>query len=87
MPERHDQPAASRSESGIRSVLRVPPSGFAATCPDCGDIAHPSVTVCEGCGAHLFVRQGSGRPFTAKHAHDSDCPCLSCYFAEVDGDA
>lgn len=25
-------------------------------CPDCGDVAHPGSTVCDGCGTHLFVR-------------------------------
>jgi hypothetical protein len=25
-----------------------------AECPDCHDLAHPSATVCEGCGQKLF---------------------------------
>ena len=27
---------------------------LAPSCPDCGDIAHPTATVCEACGAHLY---------------------------------
>lgn len=62
----------SRSEA---SVLDLSTSGFPPTCPSCDDIAFPGATVCESCGAHLFVRVGSGRQFKAPRQIVVGCTC------------
>lgn len=70
-----------------RSALASPVVDGVA-CPDCGDLAHPSATVCEGCGTHLFVRQGSGRPFAVTAVRGCSCGnagiCTRCVLYRLD---
>jgi hypothetical protein len=57
------------------------------TCPDCGDLAHPSATLCDGCGAHLLVqgrRTRLDRPARPRCECDGAGVCTFCLLEAYD---
>lgn len=50
-----------------------------AECPDCHELAHPTATVCEGCGSALFPNSNAtAQQKEAIVPDESECVCGTC---------
>lgn len=64
-------------------------SDLLPACPDCGDLAFPGATVCEGCGAHLLPQPGNGTPSLSRRSHctcGDNGICTHCVLEGLDAD-